>query len=148
MPQFVISANNNFYQVVGISPNTYPSTSTPPSSGLYNINGNLVPEISQVTTINVNVNLPVISPYNTNNSTIFQFAPNVPYPSFIAEQIDYPIFYKIYNTKSDTLTLSLVDQNNFPIPIIDTSSMTVTLLVGDDTNAINKELLLALKNIK
>lgn len=131
MPQFLIPSNNNFGQLLGISPGTYPASQTPPSSGLYNFNSNLVPQIAEVTTINVNVSLPLHSPFNQNNSTIYQFAPNVAYPNFIEIQPQYPIFYKVYDTKSDNITISFVDQNGLAIPIIDTTSMTVTLLVAD-----------------
>lgn len=128
-PQFVIP-NTNIQSLFGQTYGTFPPTQSPGGT-IYNFLGNEIPQITTITTVNINISLQINSPFNQNVNTIYQFSPNVPYPQFISPQINYPFFYRLADTMAQQITLSLTDQNGLPLQIVDTSSMSFTLLIAD-----------------
>ena len=102
--------------LTGFTPGTYP---TNPSSSIYQVNSQNAPQISPVTSVQVLVNCAVPSFFNSNPSTIYNFTSNVSYGSLISVIPNPQIFFPVADGTYSQLTITLVDQNNRPLPILD-----------------------------
>lgn len=124
-PQLIIN-NSQFGLLIGFAPGTYPAT---PQTIVYDVNSTMVPQISPVYTVNIRcsfVNNPTI---NSFSDVIWTFSPlGLAFGSQIQIQPAFPLYYKANDGAYTQLVITLSDQNNNPINVID-PDMSITLLV-------------------
>lgn len=121
-PQLVILANN-MRTVLGWNAGTYPAV---PQATVYSANGATYPQISSVIAFNVNCNTVTTSYFNSSPSTIFTGSPNVGFGELINVAPNNFIWYRCIDSLFPVIEISLVDQDNNPLQLID-PQMAVTL---------------------
>jgi hypothetical protein len=126
-PQLNIPSSNNFGLLLGFNAGNYPATSG--TTTTFYVNGQSTPNISPVTTINVNCNL-AESQTSSLVHSIYQFSPTVGYSEYINITPPYLIFYDISNGAYRNITIFFTDQDGKPLDIID-GNINVSLLVRD-----------------
>lgn len=126
VPQIIIPTNG-ICDILGVNAGEYPSA--PATTATYSFNGQNVPQVSPITTINVACNL-VKNGMNRYQRVLYQFAPTTGYGSYISIASIFPIFYDILDGSYDTISLTFYDQRYQNIEIID-PSITATLLIKD-----------------
>ena len=127
-PQLVISSNG-FSTLLGIAAGTYPSVQTV-AGPIYTFNGTLIPAISPVTVVNINCSW-VNNHFNQNPRTLCQFQPATAFGTLLSIAQTFPIWYRVTDSSYQTLDIAFTDTNNNPLPIQDTTSISVRILITD-----------------
>ena len=128
-PQLNVINSNNFYQIIGFSSGVYPPTQT---STTYNKNGDLVPQLSPVSSVLMHCSV-VNNPYSSSNQLIHIFtAAGVEYGSMISS-IPPSLNFVPCNGNVSEITINFTDQNYLPLNIID-SSLTIKLVLRKNFN--------------
>lgn len=122
-PQLVIP-NTNFAKYVGFTPNTYPPNS---QSTEYQINGTGVPQVTDASSINVNCNVLGFNPLQSGNTIATFTTSGIEFGAQIAVVPTNLSYYRVSETVHQTIQLSLVDQNNRPLQIVDYEGWTFVL---------------------
>lgn len=117
-PQLIIPYNNKIDVSLGVDIGEYPPTYG--TSVPYAFKGQKVPKISPVETLNIACNVSQ-NRINRYKSIIYSFSPDQKYGSYISIQPTFPIFFDAINGSYTNITLTFVDQNYKPIPILDKS---------------------------
>jgi hypothetical protein len=125
VPQLVIPNENDFGKLLGIDPGTYPSAAG--TTDAYYLNSQNVPNISPVTTVNINCNLSQ-SKTSIFTNTIHQFSPTVAVNQYIAIQPPFLVYFDVSGGTYNDITVYFTDQEGRPLDIID-PNITVTLLL-------------------
>lgn len=122
-PQLII-LNNELQNNLGTNAGTYPASAL--TTVPYSFNAQNIPQISNITTINVACNL-VNNRLNAYSNVMYQFAPTTQYGTYLVIQPYQPIYYNITDGSYSYISLMFFDQDYKPIPIID-RNITATLL--------------------
>ena len=125
VPQLVIT-NANFGLLIGFATGTYPATA---QSTQYMVNSTIVPQIAPVTSVNVCLNMVNNCRFNSYPNVIHTFSTTVAYASQIVEQPQNLVFYPLTDGTYNAVTITLRDQNNRDLPIVDTTGISATLIV-------------------
>lgn len=102
--------------LIGFNPGTYPPAN---NVGLYMVNGQNVPDISPVTSVNVNTNLAYSSFFSPNGQAIYNFTANVPFGSLIDIHPNPLVYYRANDSSYPSIQVFLTDQNNNPLNNLD-----------------------------
>ena len=121
-PQLIVLANA-MRQVIGFSAGTYPAA---PQATTYSVNGQTIPQISQILAYNVNLNTVTTSFFNSSPSTIFIGSPNVGFGELINAQPNNLIWYRCIDSIFPEIVVELTDQDNNPLNLLD-PQMVITL---------------------
>ncbi len=128
-PQLIIpavtSSLSSISVFLGFSAGSYPST---PSSSVYQINSQYIPEVDVVSTVNVScdiVNNGLISP---QPNVVYSFSPQVAFGSQISIQPPQRDWFTVVDSTYTGLTVTLTDQQGHPLPMQD-PVWSATLLV-------------------
>lgn len=121
--------NNNFGNLIGFSPASYPASATLTTT--YQRNSVITPEISPVISVSLNCSLVSSGILNTSNNgtSIFQFGPNnIAYGAQIQPPIYQYQWFPVVSNYYDQMVLQFTDQQGLPLPILDTAiTLTLTL---------------------
>lgn len=134
-PQFVIqpftvnSYNTSFSDLIGFSPQTWPTTQTPGSG--QSLLSNFSPELNPVSTIVILCSL-INNTFATQNQILYAFAPgNTAFGSYVSINPPQEIWLNCSRGMFSGFTLTFVDQTlRFPVPMNDPST-TIILSVRD-----------------
>lgn len=129
-PLFTV-LTSQFGTILGFNVNTYPSVT---QATQYQINSSVVPQISPVTSINLNCNFVNNSKFNTlSPQCIYTFSPNVEYSSQIIIQPQTMLWFKILDQNYSYIDIQFKDQNGNNLQVLD-NNIVVTLLVRNSKN--------------
>lgn len=126
-PQLVVSTGMQMY--LGILAGTYPSVQ---QSTEYRANGTLVPVVTDIININIQVNVLGYDDFNSNNQVLHTFSPVQTKTSageLIALQPVNLAFHQVAESTHSNITVSFVDQLNRPLAINDPNGLTVVLRI-------------------
>ena len=116
-PQLTVLSTNNFYKVIGFTAGTYP---TPTQSTTYSKVSDITPQITPVSSVILTCSI-ADNRYSIPDNIIFSFAPNVTYGSQIQVQPSELTWVDIQDGQQQSLTVTFLDQNKNPLPILDTN---------------------------
>lgn len=102
--------------LIGFAPGTYPPS---PASSIYQVNGAHAPQISPVTSVSINCNCVYSSFFSASPQSVYSFSSDVPFGSLISLHPNPIIFFRVADGQYSRLTITLVDQDNRPVPVID-----------------------------
>jgi hypothetical protein len=132
-PQIIFPSSNNFYKLLGFTPNTYPLTVTNSSVRLL---GDIVPQIDPVSTILMTCNM-VTNEYTVPDNLLYSFVNTSAFGSSLRSE---PSILSFSNVNAGSYTgcqIQFYDQDYRPMEILD-PQMTITLIL-DLTNSIEDE---------
>ena len=109
--------SNAFRTVIGFQAGSYPSV---PQTNAYAVNSTTIPQISDVITLNLTCNLVNSSYFNSSPSSIYTFSPNnVGFAELITVEPRQIIFFPALNGSFNYIQVSLLDQNNNDVNMLD-----------------------------
>ena len=118
-PTFNIT-NTSFGTLIGF--NTIASYPTTPQTSTKQFNSIVIPQISPVTSINVNSNMVNNSRFNVRNGqSIYSFSPNVGYASQIIIQPNELFWYRAIDQNYSYIELTFTDQTGADLQVLDTN---------------------------
>lgn len=126
VPQLVVSAANNWGNLIGFAPGSYPATL---STVATDFNSTVTPVISPVTQVNVGCNMVNFNKFQRNASIIHSFSPNVQYLSMIQFTPPNLLSYPICKDNYRTVTISFYDQSMKPLGLVDRTGIQVNLVL-------------------
>lgn len=121
-PQIVVPAaipnkRSSFGYVMGFPPGTYPAT---PATAVTSFNGQYVPEIDVVQSVNVQCSMVNQGLVSRTPNTIYTFTVNAQqFGGLISITPPQFIWFPVNDGNYASITLSLTDQNNYPLPLSD-----------------------------
>ena len=124
-PQFVI-ADNKFATCLGFEHGTYPVAQ---QASLYQVNGTLVPQLTDTPTIDVNCSVVGYHPFEVGNSIATFDTSTVTSGSQIRVSPYNPYFRRVADTTHTSITMTLTGTNNATLPILDPIGTTFVLLI-------------------
>jgi hypothetical protein len=128
-PQIVIPSTN-ITTLLGVNAGTYPSSQT--QANAYGLNGQLVPQVSPVTVVNIACNISY-NPLSTNQKVLYSFTPNVSYGDYYISQPQNMIFFEIPNGTYPTVTIQFLDNSFNLLPNLD-NSIQINLVIRERLN--------------
>lgn len=129
-PQLVVD-NAEFGKLLGFSVDAYPAA---PQTTAYQINSNITPNISPVTSCIITCNLVENSRFNVYGDTIKIFTPNVTYGSQIIIDDFNLVWLPISERSYPNITLTFRDQNYRDLELLDNQIIATILIREKQSN--------------
>ncbi len=112
-----VSTNiTSFSAYIGFNPGTYPAVSL---STNYAINGQQPPEVSTVTNVNVACDRVINGTLSRYPNVFYTFSPQVDFGQQIVERPFFPVWLRIIDGTTRSISFTFTDQNNNPLPVRD-----------------------------
>lgn len=130
-PQFVIlpSSSNNFYEVIGYTAGTYPSTV---QSTDYNTISDLTPQISPISAIFLNFDI-ANNKISIPSTYIYAFTTgNTKFGEIISIRPPAFLWIPLFDGSYKNVSISFTDQSNQPVAIADSNLVVVLAIESND----------------
>jgi hypothetical protein len=130
-PQISI-LQNNFRSIIGFNAGIYPAVV--PQAVTFSVLSTTSPQINPISSLQITCSI-ASNPYSSQSKVIYAFGvPETPFGGQILIQVPEYTFTKIVDGNYNEFEVSIVDQNGFPVALIDPQISIMLVIKNNDSN--------------